>query len=151
MRWQDRRRSSNVDDRRGRGGAGKGIMGGGIGLIVLIIFTLLGGNPADIIENTNIINPDANVPYVETAEEREMADFVSVVLEGYIFSTTGDFHAGVTFLILVVASVNLLIARRWVQQGRWSDAVLLVAISLLGFDTIFVFLQQNTLFLQISR
>ena len=80
MRWQDRRRSSNIDDRRGRGGAGKGIMGGGIGLIVLIIFTLLGGNPADIIENTNIINPDANVPYVETAEEREMADFVSVVL-----------------------------------------------------------------------
>lgn len=80
MRWQDRRRSSNVDDRRGKGVAGKGIMGGGIGLIIVIIFTLLGGNPGDILENIDIGNPNSNVPYVETAEEKEMAEFVSVVL-----------------------------------------------------------------------
>ena len=79
MRWQGRRKSSNVDDRRGRGGPSKGMVGGGFGIVILIIFTLLGGNP-DVLLNNDIINQDSSTPYVETAEEREMADFVSVVL-----------------------------------------------------------------------
>lgn len=79
MRWQDRRRSSNVDDRRGRGGPSKGMVGGGLGLIIVIIITLLGGDPGIILDN-QITNPQSQTQYVETAEEREMADFVSVVL-----------------------------------------------------------------------
>lgn len=43
------------------------------------IFTLLGGNP-DVLLNNDIINQESSTPYVETAEEREMAEFVSVVL-----------------------------------------------------------------------
>jgi len=79
MRWQDRRRSSNVDDRRAKGIKG-GAIGGGFGLIILIIYTLLGGNPEVLLNNGQIINPGSQVPYEETAVEREMADFVSVVL-----------------------------------------------------------------------
>lgn len=76
MKWQGRRRSSNVEDRRGMGG--KTALGGGIGIIILIIYTLFGGNPGDIINN---ISPGgSNTPYVETAEDKELAEFVSVVL-----------------------------------------------------------------------
>lgn len=80
MKWKGRQKSSNVEDRRSMGG-GKAAMGGigGIGLVILLIYTLLGGNPGDIIGN---ISPDqgANTPYVETAEDRELSEFVSVVL-----------------------------------------------------------------------
>ena len=79
MRTNNRRRSSNVEDRRGRS-AGIPMIGGGLGLVVIVIFTLLGGNPAVLLNNTDVINPGAQTEYVETAEEREMADFVSVVL-----------------------------------------------------------------------
>lgn len=80
MRTDNRRKSSNVDDRRGSRMGGAPIIGGGLGLVVLIVFTLLGGNPGALLNNSDIINPGAQTEYVETAEEREMADFVSVVL-----------------------------------------------------------------------
>lgn len=78
MKWQGRRQSSNVEDRRGMGGPGKGMIGGGLGLIIVIIMTLLGGNPGELINNLPGSQP--NVPYEETAEDRELAEFVSVVL-----------------------------------------------------------------------
>lgn len=78
MKWKGRERSNNVEDRRGKNA---GVIGGlgGIGIIIAIIFTLLGGNPADIINNIPL-NEGSNTPYVETAEERELHEFVSVVL-----------------------------------------------------------------------
>ena len=77
MKWQGRRKSSNVEDRRGKGG--KVALGGGVGLILYVVFTLLsGGNLGDVITNLPMTEPDQ--AYVETAEERELADFVSVVL-----------------------------------------------------------------------
>ncbi len=81
MKWQGRRKSSNVEDRRGQrgpSGAGKGMIGGGLGLIILIIVTLLGGNPGDLLNNLPTAQPSA--PYQETAQDRELAEFVSVVL-----------------------------------------------------------------------
>lgn len=80
MKWKGREKSSNVEDRRGMGG-GKAAMGGigGIGLVILLIYTLLGGNPGDIIGNVSQ-DQASNTPYVETAEEQELAEFVSVVL-----------------------------------------------------------------------
>ncbi|WP_409272659.1 neutral zinc metallopeptidase [Neobacillus sp. SCS-31] len=83
MQWKGRQGSSNVEDRRGKGGGGM-LMGGGIGGIVLVlIMTLLGGgNIGDVFNNlggggTGLESPP---PYQETAEEKELAQFVSVVL-----------------------------------------------------------------------
>ena len=80
MRWDNRRKSSNVEDRRGSGVAGKSIMGGGLGILIFIIYSLMGGNPGDLINEPSILNPGKNNEYIETKEDREMADFVSVIL-----------------------------------------------------------------------
>lgn len=84
MKWRNRRQSSNVEDRRGSSGTslgglgGKSIMGGGIGLILLLVFALMGGDIGSML-NPGITAPE-NVPYEATQEEEELADFVSVVL-----------------------------------------------------------------------
>lgn len=78
MKWQGRRGSSNVEDRRGMGG--KAVLGGGIGgvgLIFVLIFTLLGGDPSQLLGG---LSGTESVPYEETEQDRELAEFVSVVL-----------------------------------------------------------------------
>lgn len=77
MKWKGRSRSSNVEDKRGMKGAVGGL--GGLGIIIVIIYTLLGGNPGDIMQTIDTEQPQ-NVPYVATQEEEELAEFVSVVL-----------------------------------------------------------------------
>ncbi|KDN59477.1 MAG: zinc metallopeptidase [Exiguobacterium sp.] len=83
MKWKGRQASRNVEDRRGQRVGGKGIagIGGGFGLILVIVFTLLnGGNPADIVNNIGLNEPQSAETYQGSAREEEMADFVSVVL-----------------------------------------------------------------------
>jgi len=89
MKWQGRRTSTNVEDRRGTspkntmlsGGLGGGC--GGLIIIIVIVFVLracgvidlsqvLGGSPVDI--------PAAQGTYQGTQEEDELFQFVSVVL-----------------------------------------------------------------------
>ncbi|MFS0576341.1 neutral zinc metallopeptidase [Sporosarcina sp. 179-K 3D1 HS] len=79
MEWKGRRGSSNVEDRRGRGG---GMMiGGGLGGIVLVLIVMfLGGDPGELLGNMGSTGTDSNIAYEETAQEKELADFVSVVL-----------------------------------------------------------------------
>ena len=79
MDWKGRRKSSNVEDRRGLS-SGKMVIGGIGGIILLVVFTLLGGNPADIINNMQYTETEVDSSYQATAEEEELADFVSVVL-----------------------------------------------------------------------
>lgn len=83
MRWKGRAGSRNVEDRRGSGGfgmGGKGILGGGLGIVFIIVFMLLGGDPGQILSQSQIINQGGNAPYEQTAEEEELAEFASVVL-----------------------------------------------------------------------
>ena len=54
MRLDNRRRSTNVEDRRGMGMGGKGAIGGGLGIVLFLIISLLGGDPGAILNNTNI-------------------------------------------------------------------------------------------------
>ncbi len=90
MKWQDGRRSSNVEDRRGmsvgRGGAAIG--GGGI-IIVLLISLITGRNPAELLQllsqqqETQVSVPQQ--PGIPAGQPQggppdEMKDFVSVVL-----------------------------------------------------------------------
>jgi uncharacterized protein len=77
MRWRKGRKSSNIEDRRGMGVPMKAVGGGIGGLIVLVIALLLGTDPGQV----SNVNPTSNFdPASLSAEDRELADFVSVVL-----------------------------------------------------------------------
>lgn len=79
MRWIGRRQSTNVEDRRGS--TPKKVVGGGCGTIVIIlIIWLLGGNPLELLNNMQVGDQSSVSTYQGTAEENEMAQFVSVVL-----------------------------------------------------------------------
>ena len=81
MKWKGRRASSNVEDRRGMGGGGKTLIGGGLGgVIILLLFTFLGGDPGELLGNMTGSDSGTAVPYEESEQEKELADFVSVVL-----------------------------------------------------------------------
>ncbi|UJF16475.1 zinc metallopeptidase [Jeotgalibaca sp. MA1X17-3] len=83
MKWKGRRKSSNVQDRRGMSTGGKVVGGGigGIGLLFVIVFTLFGGDPSAILNNQSVNTPQQQtVPYTENEEEKELSDFVAVVL-----------------------------------------------------------------------
>lgn len=81
MRWKGRRESSNVEDRRGMSPRGKGMVGGGIGTIaIVLVVLLLGGDPTDLLQNVQLDNQQQNTNYVETERDKELAQFVSVVL-----------------------------------------------------------------------
>ena len=77
VRWEGRRQSRNIEDRRGIG-AGPKI--GGIGAVVLLVVgALLGIDPRALLQFAEGPSTGAE-PYEETAEERESADFTSVIL-----------------------------------------------------------------------
>lgn len=80
MQWKGRRGSSNVEDRRGKGGGA--MIGGGIGgIIILLVVTLLGGgNAGDLLSSLTSVGSETSAPYQETQEEKELTQFVSVVL-----------------------------------------------------------------------
>jgi uncharacterized protein len=83
MKWKGRGQSTNVEDRRGKGigAGGLGIAGGGIGLVIVIIVTLLGGgNTGDILNNIQGTDTNNSAPYEESKDEKELSQFVSVVL-----------------------------------------------------------------------
>ncbi|WP_110926629.1 KPN_02809 family neutral zinc metallopeptidase [Bacillus massiliglaciei] len=80
MKWKGRQGSTNVEDRRGSSVGGKTMFGGGIGLVVILIVTLLGGNPSELLSSFQDTGTVSSVPYTETEEEMEAAEFVSVVL-----------------------------------------------------------------------
>jgi predicted metalloprotease len=78
VRWKGRRKSTNIEDRRGK--APRRMLGGGIGTIVIILaIYFLGGDPIELLNTMQVDNPSTTT-YEETAEENELADFVSVVL-----------------------------------------------------------------------
>ncbi len=83
MRWQMGRRSSNVEDGRGSR-MPRGVKGGGIGILLLALVGMYFGiDPAMILnvgETLQGSTPGESIPYQPTAEEKELADFVSVVL-----------------------------------------------------------------------
>ncbi len=81
MRWQGRRQSDNVEDRRGMP-VGRLAAGGGLGTIVLLlVVVLLGGDPQALLQQMQppAGNPAAGPQQVDPAEQ-PLKDFVSVVL-----------------------------------------------------------------------
>jgi predicted metalloprotease len=93
MKWQGRQGSGNVEDRRGMS-TGRMALGGGIGTIIIaIIVLLLGGDPSQLL---NMQGETETEQVSTTAEEDQMAQFVSVVLKdtetvwGKIFQQSGS-------------------------------------------------------------
>lgn len=78
MRWQGRRQSSNVEDRRGISGGQVAVGGGIIGVIALVINFLLGGDVSQLPQQL----PNQNTPLSteEQAADDQRAEFIKVVL-----------------------------------------------------------------------
>lgn len=89
MKWQGRRKSSNVDDQRSGGGFGGGLprglfTKGGLGMVViiLIISWLTGTNPLSLLQQSQEVSVNQNqITQVDASpEEEELASFVKVIL-----------------------------------------------------------------------
>ncbi len=78
MKWQGRRGSGNVEDRRGMGGRGMAIggVGGGVGIIILLVVMLLGGDPSAILNQSAPTGGNSGL----TQEQQQEKQFASVVL-----------------------------------------------------------------------
>ncbi len=83
MRWQDERRSDNVEDRRGVS-AGQIAVGGGIGtiLIVLVISLLTGADPRALMQRMQVAQPGGvqQKPANQNPEEARQVEFVKATL-----------------------------------------------------------------------
>ncbi len=100
MRWEDGRRSDNVEDRRGMPVRRGGLVGGGIGtvVIVLLVSYVLGVDPTLLLQNVPLDStsaPEQPAPAPVPGEDPQ-ADFVAVVLAdtedtwGAIFQKLGS-------------------------------------------------------------
>jgi predicted metalloprotease len=86
MRIEDQRRSENIEDRRGmRIPGGRGLAGGGIGILVIALIALFLGIDPGVVMQGMQAGPVATAPQqpVETkapAREDQMADFIAAVV-----------------------------------------------------------------------
>lgn len=85
MKWQGRRQSDNVEDRRGMSSGSKAIVGGGALGIIILLLQLFGGetgqNLAPVLEQFNQGQQTEQVQERElTAEEKSMGEFAATVL-----------------------------------------------------------------------
>ena len=99
MRWENGRRSDNIEDQRGMRVSGKGIAGGGIGVIVLALVVMyFGGDPSVVLNQAGILAPTQaeQQPASFSPEEEKLKEFMSVVLAdtedvwGTIFKNSGQ-------------------------------------------------------------
>lgn len=81
MKWKGRRRSSNVEDRRGSSTGGKIAAGGGIiGIIFLAIQFFTDGDMSQILNEVQNQIPASTEERELTAEEKELGAFAETVL-----------------------------------------------------------------------
>ena len=99
MRWEQGRRSDNIEDRRGMRVGRKGLAGGGIGAIVLALVAMyFGVDPSVVLNQVGNQAPTQEEQQQTTfsPEEEHQKDFVSAVLAdtedvwGAIFKASGQ-------------------------------------------------------------
>lgn len=87
MKYKGRKRSTNVEDRRGGKGKKAGLIGGGgiIGVIIAIAVAYFSGGDVTkvVMDNAGAVinNKTAQTEYVETAESSDRKEFIEVVLK----------------------------------------------------------------------
>jgi len=84
VRWEDERRSENVEDMRGASfGGGMKLAGGGIGVVIIVVIALLMGvDPSQLLQqmpSSSTVAPSSG-PIQSSPEEDKLKDFVSAVL-----------------------------------------------------------------------
>lgn len=83
MKWQGRRESGNMEDRRGMGSSGKVIAGGGIIGVIILLINMFGGqdlqNITPVLEQFNQ-GSGQTTERVLTAEEEEQGKMMRVIL-----------------------------------------------------------------------
>lgn len=86
MRWSDQRQSDNIEDRRGIGGRGIAIGGGGLATLVIIIAVMLcGGDPTQLLQQVGQQGPTSGLPGPAPPEKTvrnqdEQRQFVGAVM-----------------------------------------------------------------------
>lgn len=81
MKWRGRRKSSNVDDRRGKSSTGKIAAGGGIVAIIFLAIQLFsGGDAGEILNQLQQQQMPAGEERELTTEEIELGDYAAIVL-----------------------------------------------------------------------
>jgi predicted metalloprotease len=81
MLWRGRDESSNVDDRRGLSGGGLAVGGGIGGIIIAVIYVLLGGNPSNLPQqSSNGMANQQEMSAEQKASDDTLAAFTKVTL-----------------------------------------------------------------------
>lgn len=82
MRLDDSKRSGNIEDRRGMRMGKTPMIGGGVGIIILVLYMVLGGDPATLLQTGGMSDPSATTSgqVSSSPEEEQMKDFVAAVL-----------------------------------------------------------------------
>jgi len=82
MRWEGRRQSGNIEDRRGMRVSRGGLVGGGLGtLAIALLVMFLGGDPTPVLQQAgNAQVQTTNEPYVESPNEAEWRQQIAVTL-----------------------------------------------------------------------
>jgi len=92
MRWNQSRRSTNVQDRRGMSGGMR--IGGGAGILLIVVVALLGGDPRQVLQMLGGGSTGAVAPSAPPADD-PTAQFLSAVLGmtedawGELFAASG--------------------------------------------------------------
>lgn len=84
MKWEGRRQSSNMEDRRGMGTTGKVVAGGGLIGIVILFLNIFGGEGAQnivpVLEQMQQQTAYENTGEPLSEEDKKMGEFVATVL-----------------------------------------------------------------------
>ena len=82
MRWEGRRQSENIEDRRGVRISRGGLVGGGIGTIAVVLLVIfLGGDPTAVLQGVgNAPVQTTEEPYTESPNEAEWRQQTAVAL-----------------------------------------------------------------------
>jgi predicted metalloprotease len=108
MRWEHGRRSDNIEDRRGLRVTGKGLAGGGIGIIAIALIAMfLGVDPSVVLNQAGNLAPTQTeqVPTTFSPEEERLKEFMSVVLAdtedvwGELFQRSGQQYQQPTLVL----------------------------------------------------
>jgi hypothetical protein len=82
MRWEGRRQSDNIEDRRGMRISRGGLVGGGIGtLAIALLIMFMGGDPTAVLQGVGDAPvQQTNEPYTESPDEAEWRQQTAVTL-----------------------------------------------------------------------